>query len=173
LRAQGVPVGNSMVEETAVQAAREILRDADVEDVKVVLPSDHVCAERPAAGLPTKVVTGSVPAGLMGLDIGPATVEEFAAILAGAGTVLWNGPLGVFETPPFDRGTEVVAHALAELGRRGAYTVLGGGETVAAAGRAGVTNAIGHVSTGGGASLELLAGKTLPGLAVLERPAGG
>jgi phosphoglycerate kinase len=119
------------------------------------------------------VPPSEVPAGALALDVGPATRAAFIDAFAEARTLFWNGPLGVFETPPFDRGTEVVAHALAQLGRRGAYTVLGGGETVAAARRAGVTDAIGHVSTGGGASLELLAGKTLPGLAVLERPAGG
>ncbi len=166
LRAQGVPVGNSMVEETAVQAARDILRDADVEDVKVVLPSDHVCAERLEAGLPTRVVTGSVPAGLMGLDIGPATVEEFAAVLSKAGTVLWNGPLGVFETPPFDAGTLAVARILAE---GGAVTVCGGGDTAAAVEAAGLADRMTHVSTGGGAALELLEGRVLPGVAALAR----
>ncbi|NUN53141.1 MAG: phosphoglycerate kinase, partial [Planctomycetaceae bacterium] len=102
LRARGVAVGKSLVEETAVQAAREILREADVEDVEVVLPVDHVCAERLEAGIASRVAAGSVPADLAGLDIGPATVEEFAGILGKAGTVLWNGPLGAFETPPFD-----------------------------------------------------------------------
>jgi phosphoglycerate kinase len=106
----------------------------------------------------------------MAVDVGPGTRDAFRRALEGARTLFWNGPLGVFETPPFDAGTNALAEALAELGRGGAFTVLGGGETVAAAGRAGVLDAVGHVSTGGGASLELLAGKELPGLTVLEAP---
>jgi phosphoglycerate kinase len=166
LKAQGVPVGASRVEENAVQAAREILRDADVNDVKVVLPSDHVCAARLEAGVPTSVATGSVPEGLLGLDIGPETVKEFAAILAKAGTVLWNGPVGAFETPPFDAGSRALAEVLAASK---ATTVCGGGDTAAAVEAAGYASRMTHVSTGGGAALELLEGRTLPGVAALAK----
>jgi len=107
-----------------------------------------------------------VPAGKMALDIGQETCYRFAEAMAGARTLFWNGPMGVFETPPFDIGTEEVARSLVDVD---AFTVIGGGETVAAAKRAGVTGRIDHVSTGGGASLELLAGKELPGIAVLEK----
>lgn len=166
LRAQGVGTGGSLVEETAIQAAREILRDADLHDVRVALPPDHVCAERLEAGVATTVLTGSVPDGLKGLDIGPATVEEFVRILSGAGTVLWNGPLGAFETPPFDAGTVAVARALAAMD---SVRVCGGGDTAAAVEAAGVADRMTHVSTGGGAALELLEGRTLPGVAALAK----
>jgi phosphoglycerate kinase len=164
LRAQGVGTGSSRVEETAIQAARDLLRDADIEDVKVVLPVDHVCAERLEEGVETSIVNGAVPDGLMGLDIGPASVEEFAGVLRGAGTVLWNGPVGAFETAPFDAGSRALAAVLAE---GDAVTVCGGGDTAAAVEVAGVADRMTHVSTGGGASLELLEGKTLPGVAAL------
>lgn len=174
LVARGHDLGDSLVDRERVGLAADLLERAEAAGVEVLLPTDLVIAEEPAAREePRAVPPGEVPAGARALDVGPATRAAFIDAFADASTLFWNGPLGVFETPPFDRGTEVVAHALAQLGRRGAYTVLGGGETVAAAGRAGVTDAIGHVSTGGGAALELLAGKTLPGLAVLERPAGG
>ncbi len=169
LKAQGVPVGNSLVEETAIQAAREILKAADESDARVLLPSDHVCAARLESGVATSVVTGSVPADMMALDIGPATVGEFQAVLAKAGTVLWNGPLGVFETAPFDEGTKQIARFLA--GSK-AQVVCGGGDTAAAVEAAGVAGAMAHVSTGGGAALELLEGKALPGVAALAAREG-
>jgi len=164
LRAQGVPVGGSRVEEKAIQAARDILRDADVHDVSVHLPSDHVCAERIAPGVETRVVAGSVPEGWIGVDIGPATAEEFAGVIAKAGTVLWNGPMGVFETPPFDAGSRALALAMASSG---AVTVVGGGDSAAAVEAAGFADRMTHVSTGGGAALELLEGRVLPGVAAL------
>jgi phosphoglycerate kinase len=166
LRAQGVPVGASRVEETAIQAARDILRDADIHDVRVVLPSDHVCAQKLEAGVPTRVVDGAVPEGWMGLDIGPKTVAEFAAAIAKAGTVLWNGPVGAFETPPFDAGSRAMARALSESG---AATVVGGGDSAAAVEEAGFAERMTHVSTGGGAALELLEGQVLPGVAALAK----
>jgi len=169
LRAQGVPTGASRVEESAVQAAREILRDADVHEVKVLLPSDHVCAAALEAGVATRVVRGSVPDGMMGLDIGPETVGEFCGAIAKAGTVLWNGPVGAFETPPFDAGSAAVARALA--GSK-AVTVVGGGDTAAAVEAAGLAARMTHVSTGGGAALELLEGRVLPGVAALARREG-
>ena len=168
LRAQGVPVGSSLVEETAVQAAREVLRDADANDVKVVLPQDHVTAERLEAGLPT-AISANVPGGRMGLDIGPATTAEFASILSKAGTILWNGPVGAFETPPFDAGSRAIARAMAESK---AVTVVGGGDSAAAVEEAGFAARMTHVSTGGGAALELLEGRVLPGVAALAKRGG-
>jgi phosphoglycerate kinase len=164
LKARGEPVGTSRVEGTAIQAARDILRDADFHGVKLVLPSDHVCAAALAAGASSRVVTGSVPDGLMGLDIGPATAAEFEAELAKAGTILWNGPVGAFETPPFDAGTRRIAAALAASK---AVTVVGGGDSAAAVEAAGLAGKMTHVSTGGGAALELLEGRTLPGVAAI------
>jgi phosphoglycerate kinase len=166
LRAQGVPVGASLVEATAIQAARDILRDADIHGLKVLLPSDHVCAAKLEAGAPTRVVQGSVPEGLMGLDVGPATAAEFAAAIGKAGTVLWNGPVGAFETPPFDAGSREIARAMAASK---AVTVCGGGDTAAAVEAAGLAGKMTHVSTGGGAALELLEGRVLPGVAALAK----
>jgi phosphoglycerate kinase len=166
LRARGVGTGDSLVEASALPAARDILRDAGVRGVRVHLPSDHVCAERLEAGAPTRVVAGAVPEGWKGLDVGPATAAEFAAAIAGAGTVLWNGPVGAFETPPFDAGSRAVARAMAEST---AVTVCGGGDTAAAVEAAGYAGRMAHVSTGGGAALELLEGAVLPGVAALAR----
>jgi phosphoglycerate kinase len=166
LRARGEGVGSSLVEGTAIQAAREILKDADVRGVDLLLPSDHVCAPRLEAGAPVRTVEGAVPEGLMGLDVGPRTVEEWSPVLAGAGTVLWNGPVGAFEVPPFERGTRALAEVLA--GSK-AVTVCGGGDTAAAVERAGLASRMTHVSTGGGAALELLEGRVLPGVAALGK----
>jgi phosphoglycerate kinase len=166
LKAQGVGTGSSMLEATAIQAARDILRDADISGTRVLLPSDHVCAERLEAGAPTRVVTGAIPDGLMGLDIGPETVAAFLREIGKAGTVLWNGPMGAFETPPFDAGSVAVARAMAESK---AVTVVGGGDSAAAVEAAGFAERVTHVSTGGGAALELLGGRTLPGVAALAK----
>lgn len=171
LVARGHDLAGSLVDAERVGLAGELLERAAAAGVEVVLPTDLVVA----AGLDDPdsaqtVPVGAVPPGRMAVDVGPGTRDAFRRALEGARTLFWNGPLGVFETPPFDAGTNALAEALADLGREGAFTVLGGGETVAAAGRAGVLDAVGHVSTGGGASLELLAGKELPGLTVLEKP---
>ncbi len=166
LRAQGVPVGASRVEGTAVQAAREILREADEQDVPVHLPSDHVCATRLERGVTTTIEKGRVADGLMGLDVGPETVEEFAGVLRRAGTILWNGPVGAFEVKPFDAGSTALAYAI--VGTK-AVTVCGGGDTAAAVEAAGLAGRFTHVSTGGGAALELLEGRVLPGVAALAR----
>ncbi len=168
LVARGLDLQASLVEQEAVATARDILERAAARGTEVILPSDLVVTddlERP--GRVETVAAGEVPAGLKAVDIGPATRRAFVAAIGRARTLFWNGPLGVFEKPPFDAGTRQVAAALAGSS---AYTVCGGGETVAAARRAGVLERIGHVSTGGGASLEFLAGKTLPGVAALERP---
>ncbi len=171
LVARGNDLAGSLVDEERIGLAGDLLRQAEEAEVEVLLPTDLVVAEdldRPD-GRRTVPVDG-VPTGWKAFDVGPETRAAYARALADARTIFWNGPLGVFEKPPFDEGTDAIARALVETAREDAYTVLGGGETVAAAHRAGVTDRIDHVSTGGGASLEMLAGKRLPGLAVLEKP---
>lgn len=168
LVARGHDLADSLVDRDRVELAGELLERAEGAGVEVSLPADLVVVDDlDAPGEPRTVPAGGVPASTMAVDVGPRTRESFAAALQGARTLFWNGPLGVFEKPPFDEGTNAFARALAAVD---AYTVLGGGETVAAARRAGVTDRLDHVSTGGGASLELLAGKRLPGIAVLEKP---
>ncbi len=167
LAARGLDMAASLVERDRLDVAREILARAAARGLAVTLPVDLVVTDDLAA--PRRIETvaaGQVPAGMKAVDIGPLSRQQFAAAIGGARTLFWNGPLGVFEVPPFDAGTRAVAEALAACP---GYSVIGGGETVAAAHKAGVTDRIGHVSTGGGASLELLAGKVLPGVAVLER----
>lgn len=163
--AQGVPVGSSRVETDRLEVAGELLVSARGRSLPLLLPLDHVIAERVDAGAPTRVVPlQGIPAGWMGLDIGPETVAHFAAEIGRAGTIFWNGPLGVFELPPFRGGTMAVAAAVAASR---ATSVIGGGDTVAAVKEAGVADRITHLSTGGGASLEFLEGKELPGIAAL------
>jgi len=161
LKAQGKPVGNSKVEADKLDLARKILGSA-----RIVLPVDHVAADKFDAAAKTQVVA-DVPEGWMGLDIGPKTIELFQKELASAKTVLWNGPLGVFEMDPFAGGTKAIASYLAGL--KGCTTVVGGGDTAAAVEKFGVADKMSHVSTGGGASLEFLEGKELPGIAALTQ----
>ncbi len=169
LAAQGVPLGASRVEQDRIGVARDLLARAKERNRRLLLPGDHVVAERAEASAPTRVVPlGGIPAGWMGLDIGPATVARFGSEIRRAGTIFWNGPLGVFELKPFRAGTMAVADAVAASG---ATSVIGGGDTVAAVREAGVADRITHISTGGGASLEFLEGKVLPGVAALtEKP---
>lgn len=167
LAAQGLDMADSFVEGERLDMAREVLARAAELGVEILLPTDMVVTDD--LDDPQRVETAaveSIPAGTRAVDIGEATRERYAARLQGVKTLFWNGPLGVFEKPPFDAGTAAVAEALAGID---AFTVIGGGETVAAARGAGVTDRIDHVSTGGGASLELLAGKALPGVEVLRR----
>lgn len=165
LAAQGVPVGASRVEADRLEVAGDLLARAQARRLRLALPSDHVIAERVDAGAPTRVVPREgIPAGWMGLDIGPGTVARFGEEIGQAGTIFWNGPLGVFELKPFRAGTVAVAAAVAASG---ATSVIGGGDTVAAVREAGVADRITHLSTGGGASLEFLEGKELPGVAAL------
>jgi phosphoglycerate kinase len=164
LRAQGRQTGRSLVEEEQLSLSRELLESAKRQGIAMVLPVDHVVAERAEKGLPVEVVQGDIPAGKMGLDIGPRTVDLFRERIGTARTIFWNGPLGMFETQPFDQGTMAIARALAEST---ALTIVGGGDSVAALSRSGQAGKISHISTGGGASLEFLEGKTLPGLAAL------
>ena len=165
IKAQGGTVGDSLVEDDRLELARALLAQAEARGVPLVLPADAVCAARIVPGLETSIhPSGAIPEGLMGLDAGPQAIADFKDALAGAATVLWNGPLGVFEVPPFDTGTVAIAEAIAASG---AMSVVGGGDSVAALKKAGLAERVGHVSTGGGASLEFLEGKTLPGVAVL------
>ncbi|TMA58608.1 MAG: phosphoglycerate kinase, partial [Deltaproteobacteria bacterium] len=169
LRAQGKPVGRSRVEEDKLGVAREALARAAAKGVRVLLPVDHLAADRPEAGARTAVVPADdFPPELLGVDIGPATTEAFSAEIARARTVFWNGPMGIFEVEAFGRGTLAVAQALAAA--RGT-TVVGGGDSIAALAHAGALASVTHVSTGGGASLEFLEGRELPGIRALEEPA--
>jgi len=161
LRARGEGTGKSLVEEDKIDLAKELMAEAGS---KLMLPLDHVVAAELKVGVDTKVVD-QVPGALMGLDIGPKTVAAYEQVISGAKTVIWNGPMGVFETPPFDRGTVALAKAVAASG---AVSVVGGGDSEKAIKSAGVSDKISHISTGGGASLEFLAGIELPGVAALE-----
>ena len=163
LAAQGLPTGTSLVESGLIEACAAMIETAGA---ALHLPTDVVVAERIEAGAPTRTVAAdAVPDGWMVLDVGPETAAAFARELAGMGTVVWNGPMGVFEIPPFDAGTRAVAEALAESS---AVTVVGGGSTAEAVARLGLADKMTHVSTGGGASLEFLEGKVLPGIAALD-----
>ncbi len=164
--AQGGRVGASRVEPDQFDTARELLAQATERGVRVVLPEDSVCARELKDGAKTAVhPTDAIPDGELGLDIGPRAIAAFREALSSARTVFWNGPLGVFETPPFDAGTVAMARTVAELS---AFTVVGGGDSVAAVNATGLADRIGHISTGGGAALEFLEGRTLPGVAALE-----
>jgi phosphoglycerate kinase len=165
LRAEGKATGKSLVEEEHLTLARELLQTAADRRVDVQLPVDHVVATDAKPGSAASTVDSAIPNDKMGLDIGPQTISRFRSTIAAARTIFWNGPLGMFEVPPFDAGTMAIAAAVAD-GK--ATSVVGGGDSVAAIMRSGRAADITHISTGGGASLEFLEGKTLPGLAALE-----
>ena len=169
LKAKGVAVGTSRVEEEFVEKARSYFSMAKEKGVTLLLPVDHViAAEFPNADkqAASQVTPGeAIPAGMMGLDIGPKSIELFTAEIAKSKTIVWNGPMGVFEVPGFEKGTWAVAEAMA---KSGAVTVIGGGDSASAVKKAGVAKKMSHVSTGGGASLELMEGKLLPGVAALS-----
>ena len=167
LRAMGQPVGRSLVEEDKVELAKKVLGEVEQRKYRFQLPVDHLIAQKLEASAPTRVVDGTatpIPSDYMGVDIGPRTAELFAAEIARARTVVWNGPMGVFEIEPFAQGTLAMAHAMASLQ---GTTIVGGGDSIAALAHAGVEEKITHICTGGGASLEFLAGKKLPGIEVL------
>jgi phosphoglycerate kinase len=167
IAARGGEIGDSLVEPDRIEDMRRVLAEASERGTLVELPLDVVAAEEPSVDVrPQTVPADAIPRGLKGLDIGPRTVEEFARILADAKTVLWNGPMGVFELEPFSAGTRGVATAIAGAP---AFTVVGGGDSLLAVKRAGLEDSFDHLSTGGGASLEFLEGAELPGLEVLTR----
>ncbi len=164
LKARGVAVAKSLLEEDKLDTARQIMADAEQKHIEFMLPADYVVADDLNAAAKTKVVTGDIPDGWMGLDIGPKASTAFAKKLKTAGMIVWNGPMGVFEMEPFAAGTRTVAEAMAQSH---ATTIVGGGDSVAAVQQFGLADKMSHISTGGGASLEFLEGKTLPGVAAL------
>lgn len=166
LRAQGIGVGDSRVEEDKLDIASGIVAAAAQKGVDLMLPVDHICGRAfDEATTPEVVHDATIPPGRMGLDIGPQTTQAYAQVIATAGTVIWNGPMGVFEWAAFSAGTMGLARACAESS---ALTIVGGGDSASAAKKSGLADRFDHISTGGGASLELLEGKTLPGVAVLN-----
>lgn len=165
LKAEGYGIGKSLCEEDKLDFAARMLADAKKRNVKILLPLDVIAATEFNADAPYLVVNAdAIPADMMGLDIGPKTEKLFSDAIMGAKTVLWNGPMGVFEMPAFASGTKTIARALAEVTAKGAMTVVGGGDSAAAAAQFGIAEKVSHVSTGGGASLEFLEGKELPGI---------
>ena len=173
LKAEGFTVGKSLVEDSMLQTALEIKKRAEEKGIEFLLPTDHqvVDSYEPVKG--EKIVSKTIPVeftnlGLAGMDIGVETVAHFSRALADAKTIIWNGPMGVFEEPPFDEGTIGVAKAVADAADRGATVIVGGGDSVSAVTRAGVADRITHISTGGGATLEFLSGDELPGVSALS-----
>ena len=164
--AQGGSTGKSLVERDKVELAKQLLATAGG---KLVLPVDTHCADDFSSAANKRVVkAGAIPDGFEGLDIGPETAKQYAAIIRSAGTVVWNGPMGVFEMPPFDVGTKTVADAVAQATSKGAITIIGGGDSAAAVEQLGYAEKVSHVSTGGGASLEMLEGKAFETVAILD-----
>ncbi|MBS1547094.1 MAG: phosphoglycerate kinase [Bacteroidetes bacterium] len=169
IKAQGGQVGGSLVEDDHLGTAREILAAAKANGVKLHLPADAIVADAFADSANTDLcASGSIPDGWMGLDIGPAAIADFRAAVMRAKTILWNGPMGVFEMKNFQKGTRAVAEAVAEATKAGAYSLVGGGDSVAAVNQFGLADKISYVSTGGGAMLEYLEGKVLPGIAAIQ-----
>jgi phosphoglycerate kinase len=171
LKSQRLPVGKSLVEEDKIDLARELLAQARAWNFRLRLPVDHVVAKSPSATETQITDIVDTPSDCRGLDIGPKTIEVFERELAGAKTVVWNGPLGMFERPAFSAGTLAIARAVADATGKGATTIVGGGDSVAAVEEAKVADKISHISTGGGASLEFLAGEKLPGVEALTNKA--
>ena len=170
LKAQGLPIGISLCEADKLDLALSLLKEAEAKGTKLLLPVDHVAAAEFRADSPCIVTDGqAIPEGRMGLDIGPESVALYAEEIRSARTLLWNGPMGVFEMEPFASGTLSIADELAKAADGGAFVLVGGGDSVAAVNQAGLADRMSHVSTGGGASLEFLSGLTLPGVAALER----
>ena len=175
LKAQKVSIGTSLVEGDKLDLALEILKKAAEKKVDFLLPVDHVIADKvdfagkqaPAGAQVRTTADNAIPEGFMGVDVGPKSIEKFAQALKGAKTIVWNGPLGIFEIDQFSKGTVEIAKIVAEATDKGAVSVVGGGDSVSAVKKAGVDKRISHISTGGGASLEFLEGKELPGIAAL------
>jgi phosphoglycerate kinase len=167
LKAKGITVGKSLIEDEMVETARGVLKKAAEKNISILLPIDHIATQEFSADAEAKQVSKeAIDDGLMGMDIGPKTIAEFKKALNNAKTVFWNGPMGVFEFPKFAAGTQAIANSLAEL--KGATTIIGGGDSVSAVKKAGVADKMSHISTGGGASLELVEGKELPGVKALN-----
>ncbi|HUL32920.1 MAG TPA: phosphoglycerate kinase [Candidatus Eisenbacteria bacterium] len=168
LKAQGLAIGKSLVEEDKLDLARKILADAKLKNFKLFLPLDNIVAPEFKADAPAKVVeVAGIPPEYMGLDIGPNTIAAYSSEIAKAKTIVWNGPMGVFEMPAFAKGTLAIAQAVAAATTGGAVSIVGGGDSVAAVHQSGLAGKISHISTGGGASLEFLGGRKLPGVEAL------
>ncbi|KAM3090160.1 phosphoglycerate kinase [Phormidesmis sp. 146-35] len=168
-KARGLSVGKSLVEEDKLELAKTLEAKAKEKGVALLLPTDVVLADNFSADANTQIASiESIPDGWMGLDIGPDSIKVFQEALADCKSVIWNGPMGVFEFDKFAAGTEAIAHTLAELTPKGTTTIIGGGDSVAAVEKVGLASQMSHISTGGGASLELLEGKELPGIAALD-----
>jgi len=168
LKAMGKDVGSSLVESSMVSEAKALLEVAAKSKTDKHLPTDHLCAKEISRMAPTEVHKSNIPSGWRGLDIGPETQAEYGKIIRAAKTIVWNGPMGVFETKPFDMGTRQVAEAIAKATKNGAVSIVGGGDTAAAVEKFGLADQFTHVSTGGGASLEMLEGKKFDSVAVLD-----
>lgn len=168
LRAQGHGTGRSLVEDSMVDEAGRMLQDLAASSTTLLLPGDFVCGKAPEAGTPTTISGVEIPEDSMGLDIGPESAARFSEVVRGAKTVVWNGPMGLFEIPPFDAGTRAVADALVDATHGGATTIVGGGDTASAIKGLGLGEKVSHVSTGGGASLAMLEGSAMPALDALD-----
>ena len=168
LKARGVKIGSSLCENDQIDYAKEMMAEAEKRGVKFLLPIDNVVADRFAPDADTKVVEGDIPDNWMGLDIGPKSVKLFSDAIKDAKTVVWNGPMGCFEMEKFNKGTFGVCAAVAEVKAAGGISIIGGGDSVSAVNKSGLADKMSHVSTGGGASLEFLEGKELPGVASLQ-----
>ncbi len=170
LKADGIPIGKSLCEDDKVEMAKGLILEAKAKGTRLLLPLDHLVADRMDEDADCSLTNNAdIPAGLMGLDIGPETVAAYVQEIRAAKTILWNGPMGVFELEPFASGTLTIAEEMADAADRGAFVLVGGGDSVAAATKAGVIARMSHVSTGGGASLEFLSGLDLPGVVALSR----
>lgn len=168
LVAQGIEVGTSLVERDKLEVANSIIEAAATSSTVLLFPTDHTCAKEITEGTNVRVSSVSIPKGWMGLDIGPETVERYTNLLRTAKTIIWNGPMGVFELSPFDAGTRRIAQAIAEASNHGAISIVGGGDTGAAISTFGLEEEMTHISTGGGASLQMLEGKAFKSVAMLD-----
>lgn len=169
-KAMGGKVGNSLVEEERIETARELISKAKEKGVNLLLPKDSIIADKFAADANTKTSSNdNIPDGWMGLDIGPSAIEEFKTVILQSKTILWNGPMGVFEMEKFQAGTKAIATAVADATQQGAYSLVGGGDSVAAVNQFGFDDKVSYVSTGGGAMLEFFEGKDLPGIAAIKK----
>jgi phosphoglycerate kinase len=168
-KAQGMEIGKSLLEEDKIELAKKILADAKAKNVKLLLPVDCIISDKfdNAAAIKT-VKVNAIPSDWIGMDIGPETIKQYSDEITKAKTVVWNGPMGVFEMSNFAKGTIAVAKAMADATKNGGTTIVGGGDSASAIAQAGLDKAVSHVSTGGGASLEFLEGKVLPGVAALN-----
>jgi len=169
MKASGGKIGNSLCEEDRLQTALDLLKKAEAKGVCIHLPSDSIIADKFAADAGTSTApSNNVPDGWLGLDIGPSACDQFSNVIKKSKTILWNGPMGVFEMPKFQHGTKAIATAVAAATQSGAFSLVGGGDSVAAVNQFGFANKVSYVSTGGGALLEYFEGKELPGIAAIK-----